>query len=304
MQRLFVTGGSGLLGSNIIKLASNKFDVSGSYYENKVNFKNCSCTMLQIDIREQNQMRRIVDINPDLIIHCAAFTSVDGCEKDPDAAYQLNVSGTENIVKAAEKSGSFLIHISTDLVFDGVKGDYCEKDMPHPINIYGKTKLAAEEIVKKSGVDSCIVRTNIYGWNKRDKFSLAEWMIHKLENNEKLDGFYDAIFTPIFVNNLAYILFEIYEHKICGLFHVSGSESCSKLEFAKKISDVFEFNRSLIGSISLDEIKFNAKRAKNLSMNTKKIQSLINTKLPDVEQGLQDMKMSREQGYVNELKAT
>lgn len=302
MPKLLITGASGLLGSNLAKIASENFDTYGTYCNNKINFVNCPCSILKMDIQEKSQVKIIENINPDLIVHCAAYVNVDGCEKNPDDAYQINVAGTENIVKESEKTGSFLIHISTDLVFDGIKGNYCEDDKTNPINIYGKTKLESEEIVKNSDCKYCIVRTNIYGWNKRNKLSLTEWMIHKLENNEKLNGFYDAIFTPIFVNNLTDVLLEIYENKICGLFHIYGSESCSKLEFAKKIANVFELNKNLVESTSIDEMDFIAKRAKNLSMRTEKIRSLVSTKLPNVEQGLSDMRILERQGYVRELK--
>lgn len=302
MVKMFVTGGSGLLGSNVIKIASEKFDVYGSYHKNKISFRDCPCSLVKIDLADNKQLKIIKNFNPDLIIHCAAFVDVDGCEKDPERAYLQNVIATENVVKVTERIDSFLIHISTDSVFDGKKGNYSEDDKPNPINIYGKTKLEAEKIVEKSNVEHCIVRTNIYGWNKRNKFSLAEWMINRLEQKKKLKAFYDVIFTPILVNNLTYCLFEIYEKKICGLLNVSGSESCSKLEFAETIADVFNLDKSLIRKTSIDKADLIAKRGKNLSLNTKKAQSLLKTRLFNVKEGLLEMKKLKDEGYVKELK--
>lgn len=302
MTKLFVTGGSGLLGSNIIKTASERFYVYSSYHKNKVNFKNCKCSLSKIDITNRSQLKVINDINPKLIVHCAALTSVDNCENDPENAYLQNVVSTENIVNIAEKNESFLIHISTDAVFDGKKGNYSEEDKAYPINVYGNTKLEAEKIVKKSNIDYCIVRTNIYGWNKLNKFSLAEWMINKLENKIKLNAFYDVKITPILVNNLARALLEIFESNICDTLHISGSESCSKFEFAETIADIFHLERSLINKISVDEIELPAKRGKNLSLNIEKAQSLLNTKLLNVKDGLREMKKLKDDGYIKELK--
>jgi len=302
MKRLFVTGGSGLLGSNIIKIAPESFDSYGSYYKNKVSFNNCPCKLEKIDLTNKNQIKLINNLKPDLIIHCAAYVDVDGCEKDPDKAYLYNVIATENIVRICEEIGSFLIHISTDSVFDGFKGNYTEKDKTNPVNVYGKTKLQSEKIIQKSKIDYCIVRTNIYGWNKRNKYSIAEWMMSVLEKGEKLNTFYDAIFTPIIVNNLSRALFEIYKENIQGLLHVFGCESCTKFDFANTIADVFGYDKNLINKSSVDDLKLTAKRGKNLSMNTEKAQSLLKTKLLNVRDGLMEMKELKENGYVKELK--
>lgn len=300
MEKLFVTGASGLLGANTIETLSEKFQIYGSYNKNKVDFKKHS--LIKVDLTNEKQVKEIERINPDLIIHCAAFVNIDECEKNPENAYLQNVVATENIVKTAEKTNSFLIHISTDAVFDGEKGNYSEKDKTNPVNVYGKTKLEAEKKVEKSDVDYCIVRTNIYGWNKRDKFSLAEWIINTLENGERLGAFYDVKFSPILVNNLSCVLLETYKNKICGILNVSGSEKCSKFEFAEKIADVFSLDKSLISKTSINELGLTAKRGKNLSLNIKKAQSLLDTKLLDVEEGLQEMKKLKDEGYVKELK--
>jgi dTDP-4-dehydrorhamnose reductase len=302
MKKIFITGGSGLLGSNIIKLASEKYTIYGSYNKHKICFHNIP--LLHIDIMNKKQLNVIVKIKPDCIIHCAAIVNIDECEKNPEFAYQQNVQGTENIVEVAEAVDSFLIYISTDAVFDGKKGNYSEEDSPNPINVYGETKLKAEQIVQKSSCKSCIVRTNIYGWNKLEKLSLAEWMIYQLENNKVLYGFIDVQFTPILVNNLSEMLFEIYEKKIQGILNVAGLESCSKFEFAKKIANVFQLNKNLIKPVSIDTVDLIAIRGKNLSLNTKKIQSLLKTPLYNVEEGLCEMKKLRDIGYLSELKKT
>lgn len=300
MKKLFVTGGSGLLGSNVAKIASEKFEVYATYNKNKVSIKDC--TLIKMDVTDKKQLKIIGKINPDVIIHCSALVNVDQCEKHPQIAYRQNVLGTKNIVEISENIGSFLVHISTDSVYDGKRGNYSEEDKTNPVNVYGRTKLQAEEEVKKSNHGYCIVRTNIYGWNKRNKFSLAEWMINKLENGEELPAFRDVKFTPILVNNLAYALFEIYQRKIQDMLNVSGSEGCSKLEFAEKIADVFKLNKNLIRPISIDDLELTAKRGENLSLNTKKARSLLETKLLNVEEGLREMKRLREEGYVKELK--
>ena len=300
MEKLIVTGASGLLGSNIIFKALNKYktiglDINDNPFFSKVKF-------LNIDLVQKNQLKIIEKEKPDLIINCAAYVSVDGCENESEKAYLSNVVTAKNIAEICSKINCFLIHISTDSVFDGKKGNYSEKDKTNPINVYGKTKLEAEKAIEKNDIEYCITRTNIYGWNKQDKFSLAEWMINKLENNNELPAFYDTIFTPILVNNLINALFEIYEKKITGILHLTGSESCSKYHFAKLISEIFNFNNESVKKISISELNLPAKRGKNLSLNTFRAQNILNTKLLNARQGLEKMKELKQQGYVKKLK--
>ncbi|GAJ11079.1 unnamed protein product, partial [marine sediment metagenome] len=119
---------------------------------------------------------------------------------------RINAIASTFIARQAEQTGAHLIHISTDSVFDGTRGNYNEKDIPNPVNVYAKTKLEAEQKVMSILPAACIVRTVIYGWNYQNKFSLAEWIIHKLSHREKLRAFKDVLFSPILVNDLAEIL--------------------------------------------------------------------------------------------------
>ena len=300
MNKLLITGGSGLLGSNIAKLAATKFDVYATYNKNEVRMKDVH--FFHVDLTKKEQLVKIEQISPDLIIHCAALTNVDYCESHPNAAYDQNILASVNMAEIAQKIGVYLIHISTDSVFDGTKGNYKEDDMPNPINIYGKTKLEAEQKISSIHPHSCIVRTNIYGWNKRDKFSLAEWMLNKLTNNDELLGLKDVFFSPIFVNDLAEVLFKLEEKNYKDIIHIAGSEMCSKLDFAYTIAEVFDLDKGLIKPTSIHELGLKAPRGKNISLNVSKAEKILKVHLPKVKEGLVEMKKLHEEGYVKELK--
>ena len=125
-------------------------------------------------------------IYPDIVIHAAAFTNVDDCEKNKDRAFAVNVQGTRNIADAVEKIGAKVVYISTDFVFDGKKGMYKEIDSTKPINYYGITKLNGERIVDKLLDDYIIARTSVlYGWNPFSQ-NFATWLINQLENRNKI----------------------------------------------------------------------------------------------------------------------
>jgi len=300
MDKIFISGGSGLLGSNIAKMAISKFNVYASYNKNKVSMENVH--FFQVDLTKKEQFAKIKQINPHFIIHCTALTNVDYCEEHPNEAYNQNVLASINVAEAAKETRAYLVHISTDSVFSGEKGNYKEDDMPNPINIYGRTKLEAEQKILSIHSHSCIVRTNIYGWNKRNKFSLAEWMLNKLINNEELPGLKDVYFSPILVNDLAKALFKLHEKNYKGIINVAGSESCSKLDFAYRIAEVFTLDKGLIKPVSIHELGLKALRGKNTSLNVSKAEKILKARLPKVKDGLKEMKKLREEGYVEELK--
>ena len=300
MEKIFVTGGSGLFGSNIVMAARSRFEVYASY--NKYRVEMSGARFLKVDITDKSQLKQIEQFNPDLIIHCAALTNIDICEDDPDEAYRQNVLTSRNIAELANQTAAYLIHISTDAVFDGRRGNYSEADKPSPISVYGKTKLHAEHEVLSIHPSSSVIRTNIYGWNKRDKFSLAEWMLNKLENNDELPAFKDIIYSPILVNNLIVQLFVLYDKKFSGIIHLAGGESCSKLDFANVLAEVFALDKSLIKTTSIDDLNLRASRGKNINLDVSRAQKLLNTSLPKVREGLVEMKCLRERGYVEALK--
>lgn len=300
MDKILITGGSGLLGSNIAKIAISKFDVFATYNKTKVNMKYAH--FFQIDLTKKEQLNKIKRINPDFIIHCAALTDVDYCEENPNEAYKQNVLTSVDIAEIAKKIGAYLIHISTDSVFDGTKGNYKEEDIPNPINVYGKTKLEAEQKVLSIYPNSCIVRTNIYGWNVQSKLKLAEWFLENLRNKKEINGFVDVYFTPILVNNLSDAILELYERNKKGIYNIVGSERVSKYEFGVKLAEVFQLDASLITRANVDEFNFTAERPKDTSLDVRKAEKELNTKLLRVKDGLIKFRSLEENSYVSKLK--
>lgn len=300
MEKLLVIGGSGLLGSNVAKIATPYFEVYSSYYKNPVHIKEVE--FFQLDLTKKTQLEKIKEIKPDFIINCSALTNVDYCEKYPKEAYKQNVESCINLAKISKNLGSFFLHISTDSVFDGEKGNYNEMDEPNPVNIYGKTKLMAEEAINNIYPESCIIRTNIYGWNIREKFSLAEWVIDTLKKNESLNGFCDVYFAPIFVNDLSKILFKLRDINHNGIIHIGSDDCISKLDFAITIADIFNLDKNLIDSVSIEELKFDACRPKKTCLDVSKAKSLFNDSIISTWDGILHMKEKLDNGYVEELK--
>lgn len=278
------------MGNNIAKLAVSKFDVYATYHKNKISLKDVN--FIAIDLSQKEDLEKINEINPDFIIHCAALTNIDFCEENPQEAYNHNVLASSNIAQLAKETGAYFIHISTDCVFDGKNGNYKEEDRTNPINIYGKTKLEAEQKVLSIAPGSCVVRTNIYGWNELDKLSLAEWMIDKFKTKSELPGFKDVWFSPIFVNDLTDVLFQLFEKKYAGVIHIASREAITKLAFAQAIAEVFGYDSKIIKPVSFRDVGLKAPRGQNMSLNVMKAQGILKEQLSDIRDGLKRMKKS------------
>ena len=195
------------------------------------------------DLTDAAGTARVVrEIEPRCIIHTAAFTQVDWCESHPEETWRANVEASRTLAQIAWQIGARMIYISTDSVFDGARGCYSETDEPGPLNVYARSKLAGERAVLAELPDALIVRTVIYGWNLRPKRSLAEWILSELESGSEVQGFDDAVFSPILVNDLGRLLLELLERRASGVCHVARIEACTKFEFARAVAEMFGFD--------------------------------------------------------------
>jgi dTDP-4-dehydrorhamnose reductase len=301
VAKVVVTGASGLLGANAILVLADEHQVVGVYHQHAISAPGIRC--LQADLSQPGQAAQLLEREqPDWVVHCAAAANVDACQQDPDWAYRLNRDMADYVASACHTIGARLAHISTDLVFDGQQGGYDEEDPANPINVYGQSKLAGEQAVLDAHPEALIVRTNIYGWNARDKLSLAEWFLERLKSDGEAPGFTDVKSTPILVNDLVGIVEKLLSSSVEGLFHVGGRDCLTKFEFGQKVGGVFGVQNFVVRPTSVDEVGLSAPRAKNLCMQGSKVESAINEKLPGVDEGLDRFRRLYDSGYVLQLK--
>lgn len=265
-MKILGTGLSGLVGSRIIELLSTKYEFDSSVE----------------DITDKELIQeKIKSSDSQIVLHLAAKTDVDGCEKDKDLgeegmAWKINVLGTKNIAEACSSTNKKLIYISTDFVFDGEKGSYVEEDEANPINWYGKTKLEGELAIQKTFSNFIIARISYPYRAKYDvKKDFARVLIDKLENNEPLAMVVDHTFNPTLIDDIAYALDSLIQQHQKGIFHVVGSESITPYEAAILISKEFGFDQSLIAKTTREEFfRGRASRGFNLSLKNDKIKRL------------------------------
>ncbi|MEK7616953.1 MAG: NAD(P)-dependent oxidoreductase [Patescibacteria group bacterium] len=246
--RLLVFGGSGLVGSHFIKIYRSKFLIKAPLIN-------------EVDILNKDQLDlALEDFRPDVTVNFAAFTNVQGAEEQKGGrsglCYLINVRGAKNIADACSKKGVYLIHISTDYVFNGTKSDapYTEEDTPDPKNWYGQTKYFAEQEVLNSGCKFSIVRIAMpFSPHYELKKDIARFFLEQLNRNRKIKAISDARVTPIFVEYVANALFAIIKKRPPGLFHVVSTNWTTPFEFAKLLAKEFNLDASLVEPITLDE---------------------------------------------------
>lgn len=195
---------------------------------------------LGIDIPEDDLTRpaiveRLADFRPDLLLHAAAYTNVDGCEQDPDLAYRVNVIGTQHAALAAQRAGAAMLYISTNEVFDGTRRElYREWDAPNPIGVYARTKAAGEQIVRDLVPRFYIVRIAwLFG---PGGVNFVTKILEGIEQKGALSVAADEFGNPTYAPDLAAALPRVVESGHSGIYHVTNGGFCSRYEWAREIA--------------------------------------------------------------------
>ncbi|MCC7439275.1 MAG: SDR family oxidoreductase [Armatimonadetes bacterium] len=235
-----------------------------------------------------------VNWHPNVIINAAAMTNVDRCESNREEAWQSNAQLAETVTRIARIFDSKVIQISTDYVFDGQSGPYSETDKPNPINYYGRTKLAAENICTQSAVPLAIVRTMwLYGHTRSTKMNFVRWLCQELSEGKSVSVVSDEFGNPTLLDDLAYAIFQIIQKDICGIINVSGEERMSRLEFAHGIAEHLDLDATLISPITNAELHRIAPRPLQSGFLTIKAKSLFGLQTRPLKHGLMITKTLR-----------
>ena len=249
-MKILVTGSNGLLGQKLIGLLSQEKAVELiATAREKLTFPLIKGDFYSLDItNSENTESVILKTKPDAVINTAAMTQVDQCETEQEACWKNNVLAVENVVRACEKSGSHLIHISTDFIFDGTHGPLDESAVPNPISFYGKSKLAGEEIVKQSKLPWVILRTVlVYGVTKdMSRSNIVLWAKKSLEEGKVINVVNDQWRTPTLAEDLAMGCYLAAIKKAKGIYNISGYEMMTPYDIAIKTAEFFNLDKSLI----------------------------------------------------------
>lgn len=279
MPKILITGVKGYVGSNLRKSLQDKgYDIYGIDIKDIQEEKMC-----RVDINDSQSILNLFNaLKPDIVIHMAALSSLDECEKNTELAIKINVEGTKNIINAICKINHNikLIFMSTDYVFDGKRGNYRENDEVNPQTFYGKTKAISENDIKNKLENYIICRTaNVFGRGG----NFFNFILDALERNKTIGVYEDAFLTPTYIDYLTSSIKEVMELDYKGIIHIAGSERISRYHFALKMAKALGKDKTLIKRIKRSSGEL---IAKDSSLNSEYSRKILKNLCPSIEESL------------------
>lgn len=288
--RVLLVGCNGLLGQKLAELffRGSGYQVVPSSVEPEPVHPLLANDYLRLDITSRKDVRSAVStIAPAVIVNAAAMTNVDACEQERELAWRINVDGVEHLADAARRVNAHLVHVSTDYVFDGTAGPYTEDARPEPVNYYGRTKLASENLLHGVDFPATVLRTMVlYGYVGVSKPNFALWLIDNLSRKQPVQVVDDQTGNPTLVDDLAYAILSAIELKRTGLYHVAGRDILSRYEFAQRLARVFDFDESLINPVKTATLRQAAARPLQSGLITLKAEVELGLKPSTAVEGL------------------
>jgi len=273
MTRVWVTGSGGLLGSHVLRQVPEG------------NVEVVAMPRSVVDLRNHEEVRQLFkQAPPDGVIHCAAISNTGLCETQPELAAEVNVGTTRLLAELAEDIP--LVFLSTDIVFDGLKGGYKEDDVCAPINVYGMTKREAEGLVLKNPMHSVIRLSLNGGISPTGDRGFNEALCRSFVGGNEVKLFTDEYRQPIPATVTADIIWEVYLNRWTGIYHLGGAERMSRYEIGVLLAQRWPSLNPRVIPTSLKEFT-GGRRAPDTSMDCHRLQSLLPFRIPSLREWLE-----------------
>jgi dTDP-4-dehydrorhamnose reductase len=284
-NKILITGSGGFVGKNLYRILKVDYKVFGLSKSpgDSVDFV--------VDLsNEQECLEILKKIQPDIIVHCASFTNVDGAESDHEQADRNNITPVEILTQWAGRHNSRFVFISTDYVYDGSKGNFTETDPVNPLQYYGQTKAAGERIVSSLKNFVILRPTIIYGYDKDGKNFFMQ-ILNNFKSGAKMVVPTDQINNPTSATDLCNLIKQVIaKPEINGIFISTGPEVMSRYEMACKVCDFFNWDKKFIIPKTTEEIGRPAPRPLNNSTISAKVCAAYNFNFRTLQENLKDIK--------------
>lgn len=290
-MKILVTGSNGLLGQKLSTLLlqyESVFPILTA--RGKPAAPLHRSRFYSLDITEKDEVLRVfTESKPDVVINTAAMTLVDQCETQQEACWNSNVTAVENLISGCKAINARFIHVSTDFIFDGSTGPLDESARPNPVNFYGKSKAAAEELILASEIHSCILRTVlVYGiTHDMSRTNIVLWVKENLEQGKTIRVVNDQWRTPTLAEDLAKGCYLAALKKATGIFHISGKDFMSPYDIAIKTANFFNLDSSLIVPTNSTQFTQTARRPLRTGFVIEKARKELGYEPHSFEEGLQ-----------------
>jgi dTDP-4-dehydrorhamnose reductase len=270
MTSLLVTGASGLLGRCLLDAEWSDDRVVGTYHTTPVEADH---ETVHLDVRDREQVERVVErVDPDVVVHSAAATSVEACEEKPELAHETNALGTKHVVDAAAAVGARVVYPSTAYVFGDDAPVHTEDDEPAPMNRYGRSKLDGERYVESASPAGTIVRfCVVVSIDRADRSDFGSWVRGQLEAGERVRLIDDQQITPTVLTDAVDALGYLIEHEETGVFHVTSPERMTRYELGREIAHRHGLDPELVEPIPMTEMGWEAPRPRHLCLGSEKL---------------------------------
>ncbi len=289
MHSILITGASGFLGCYLCRTSSHQQAITALFHHHAVTALPVAAHAL--DLGDAPRLQRfLLTCKPALIVHSAANSNLDDCEKRPQEARRLNVEATRLLAEYAGQQHARMIFISSDMVFDGRQGFYRENDPVHPISLYGHTKVAAEEHVRALCPDHVIIRTAlIYGRPLYGGTSFSHWLESRLRQGVVSPLFHDQYRTPIWVQDLADAIWQLASSPFTGTIHLGGDNRIDRYQFGLELCRLAGYDAGLLQRVSMNDVPSPAPRPVDVSLATDLAQTVLHRRLLSTVEGLAQM---------------
>ena len=281
-MKILITGSAGFVGKNLFYKLKDNYEVFG------ISRRQSDTTTHSVDLTSDKIISVLNKINPDIVVHCAALSNVDYCEEHKKEAELQNVKSTSHLASWTKKNNKKLIFISTDYVYGGEESDYDEESNTSPVNLYGKTKLDAENMVRRLDNFAILRTSTVFGYDKGSKNFLMQLLFTTSPRKIPID----QISNPTNVDILIEYIKKIIEKNVKGIFVATGPESMSRLEFANLIAEIFKLDKKLLIAAKTNELGQIARRPLNNGTNSQKIRAILSLKVPGVRESLINIRES------------
>jgi dTDP-4-dehydrorhamnose reductase len=291
--RVLVTGASGSLGWVVARALARRSEVISTYLAHPQVPE--GTTGVRLDLADAPSIESFFERwKVDVVIHSAAVTDPDACERDPQAALKVNFDATHRLASLARRAGARLVFVSTDLVFDGAKGNYTEYDQPHPLSVYGTSKLRAEEAVLGADPGNVVLRSAlIYGLGGRAGRTFLGRLLEALANGSPARLFTDQRRSPVLVDDLAEGIILAIEQGMSGLYHLGGTDAVSRYEFGQQVCRAFGYDEGLLVPTRMAEFEAPARRPLDATLDSGKFTRATGFLPCGLAEGLERAKRSR-----------
>ncbi len=294
MNKWLITGVTGLLGANAFHRLGQTSRVTGTSRQRPQAIE--PSAFAAADISDAVSRRDLIaKVDPDVVLHAAALSSIEACENDPALAHEVNVEASADLAAQAARAGARFIYISTDAVFDGERGGYRETDPTSPTTEYGRTKVAAERAVLAAHPGAIVARVNFYGWSPTGTRSLAEFFHRNLAAGSAVKGFTDITVSTLYIDDLVDALVALDDARASGVVHVVSSEPVTKFDFGRNLATLFRFAPELVQPALSKDVLAHA-RGSNISLDVTLFEELTGQALPGQRESMERLKIAFDDG--------